>query len=43
MSLIIGGVICEEIPVLEVHGMFHGADLHGRVGLFVDIDTEGFF
>lgn len=33
----------EDTPALEVHGMFHGTDSHGSVGLFVDIGTEGFF
>lgn len=32
-----------ESPTLEVHGLKHGKNAHGGIGLFVDIGTEAFF
>ena len=33
----------ENVPTLIVNKMFHGENISGGIGFFVDIGTEGFF
>ena len=38
-----GTFYVDEVPVLTVNGLKHGPSARGKVGLYVDIGTDGYF